>query len=328
MHPCTFGQVLSVKMIDLQTMRAILFTTLALSLTFLASCKKDDPDPAPPSTPEVDNGPRLILKFRFDSTQVRLNGQGQPEPILPAGHAAQNPRFNTMSSHYVEFAPNAWTFPGQGDVVYHAAETTAGGANAIDFNQSVNVGQNGTFLNIPLSQLSAGTYEYLRVSLAYQNYDIDFRYDATSVGGSIMDLTGTLASFIGFNTYIGTFNVGQQSVTVNDDKLQGFWAFEVDPLPAPIPTPAPTVGQAPGVTTVPNPIFLSSPIPAGSCLVTGGFATPLVITGNETEDLEIVVSLSTNQSFEWIDNGDGIFEPLAGDVVIDMGVRGLVPIVQ
>ena len=53
-----------------------------------------------------------------------------------------------------------------------------------------------------------------------------------------------------------------------------------------------------------------------------------MITGNETEDIEIVVSLSTNQSFEWIDNGDGYFEPAAGDVVVDMGIRGLIPIVQ
>lgn len=309
-------------------MRKLSLLFLAITLITFGSCKKDDPDPVPASPTAEDNGPRLILKFRFDSTQVRLNGQGQPQPNLPAGHAAQNPRFNTMSSHYVEFAPTAWTLPGLGSVVYHAPETMASGTNAIDFSQGVNVGQNGTFLNIPLSQLSAGTYEYLRVSLAYQNYTINFRYTDTQFGLGAMDLTGTLASFIGFNTYIGTFNVGQQSVVVNDDKLQGFWAFEVDPLPAPMPTPAPTVGQAPGVTTVPNPIFASSPIPAGSCLVTGGFATPLVITGNETEDIEIVVSLSTNQSFEWIDNGDGIFEPLAGDVVIDMGVRGLIPIVQ
>jgi hypothetical protein len=64
--------------------------------------------------------------------------------------------------------------------------------------------------------------------------------------------------------------------------------------------------------------------------VTGAFAAPLVITGNETEDIVITVSLSTNNSFEWQDNGDGIFEPgpPANDVVVDMGVRGMIPIVQ
>lgn len=139
-------------------------------------------------------------------------------------------------------------------------------------------------------------------------------------------MEGTIASFIGYNTYISSFTVNEQQVAVNDDKPQGFWAFEViDPI---VPT-APFVGQTlPGATTVPNPLSASSPIPAGSCLVTGEFAQPLVITGNETADVVITVSLSTNKSFEWIDNGDDIYEPAAGDLVVDMGVRGLIPIAQ
>ncbi len=292
------------------------------AFVLVVSCKKETAPAAPVPSP-VESGPRLILKFRFDSTQVRLDGQGIEQATLPVGHAAQHPRFNTMSSHYVEFAPTAWTLPGQGSVVYHAPETMAGGTNAIDFSQGVRVGEGQTFLNIPLSHLSAGTYEYLRVSLSYQNYNIDFRYTDPTFG--VYDLTGTLASFIGFNTYISTFPISQQTLTVNDDKPQGFWAFEVNnPI---IPTP-PISGQAPGAITVPNPLFASSPIPSNSCLVTGGFDTPLLITGNGTEDVVITVSLSTNNSFEWIDNGDGIYEPGAGDVVIDMGIRGLIPIVQ
>ncbi|MGV3636554.1 MAG: hypothetical protein ACO1NQ_02800, partial [Flavobacteriales bacterium] len=178
---------------------------------------------------------------------------------------------------------------------------------------------------IPLSQLPAGTYPYLRVSIGYQNFNIDFRQVLPGFGA--FDLEGTIASFIGFNTYIGTFNVDQQAVTVNDDKPQGFWAFEVSDPPVPV---APITGQAPpGATTVPNPIFASSPIPAGSCLVTGVFAEPLVITGTETEDVVVDVSISTNNSFEWIDvAGDDIFEPAAGDQVVDMGTRGMIPTVQ
>jgi hypothetical protein len=232
---------------------------------------------------------------------------------------------NSMTAHYVEFAPSPWTLPGQGAVVYHAPETTLGGDNAIDFSQAVRTGEGQTFLNIPLSQLAAGTYPYLRVSIGYQNFNIDFRHVVPSVG--TFDLQGTIASFIGYNTYIGTFIVNQQQVTVNDDKLQGFWAFEVLNPPVPI---APITGQAPpGATTVPNPLFASSPIPAGSCLVTGAFPEPLVITGSETQDVVINVSISTNNSFEWIDVvGDNIFEPAAGDQVVDMGTRGMIPTVQ
>lgn len=121
----------------------------------------------------------LVMKFRFDSTQTRLNNIGQPAAI-PAGHAAQSPRFNKMSAHYIEFAPSMLTALGTGTIVYHAPETTAGGSTAINFAQGVKAGEGETFFSIPLSQMTPGTYEWLRVSLAYQNYDIKFRYtDAT-----------------------------------------------------------------------------------------------------------------------------------------------------
>jgi len=80
---------------------------------------------------------------------------------------------------------------------------------------------------------------------------------------------------------------------------------------------------------VPNPIHAFSPVPAGSCLVTGEFETPFEITGNETEDIVIICSVSINNSFEWIDNNaNGTYEPTEGDTVIDMGVRGLIPMVE
>lgn len=301
-------------------MKLTLIAPLSLAaLVFLAGCKKDD-DAGTPSGPGTPSAPRLVLRFAFDSTQVRLNNIGQPSTV-PAGHGAQSPRFNRMSAHYVEFAPTAFTPLGSGKVVYHAPETTAGGANAIDFAQGIRVGDGGTFLSIPLSELAPGTYEWLRVSLAYQNYDVHFRVNTPIQA----DLSGTVASFIGFNTYIGSYVVHDSTVTVNDDRAQGYWAFEVIDPPYPVPVSS---GQAAG-TTVPNPISATSPIPAGSCVVTGAFAQPLTITGNETGDVIITVSLSTNKSFEWTEtDGDNVWEPLEGETVTDMGIRGLIPRVE
>ena len=83
---------------------------------------------------------------------------------------------------------------------------------------------------------------------------------------------------------------------------------------------------------MPNPIFATSPVPQGSCLVTGQFATPLVVTGTETSDITIIVSLSTNKSFEWeeVSGGAATFDldpatPANSDRVVDMGIRGLIP---
>lgn len=296
-------------------MKRFLLFLLPLAPLVFTACEKDGTDEPEPVV--VDDGPRLILKFKFDSTQARLNAFGLPSNV-PAGHAAQSPRFNRMSAHYVEFAPTAFTALGGGDVVYHAPETTAGGGTAIDFDQSVEVGDGGVFLDIPLSDLDTGTYAWLRVSLAYQNYDINF-----SAFGA--PLQGTVASFIGYNTYIGSYFIQDSVVHVDGDRLQGYWGFEVNDPPFGV---AVFTGQAPG-TTVVNPLFATSPIPAGSCVVTGQFASSLHITGAETEDVTIVVSLSTNDSFEWVEHGaNTIYEPLQGDTVVDMGIRGMIPLVQ
>ncbi|WP_333599604.1 hypothetical protein [Flavobacterium sp.] len=258
--------------------------------------------------------PMLIIKFKFDPNQARLNNLGQPAAVA-AGNAAQSPIFNTISSHYVEMAPTATTQLGNGTILYHAPETTAGGTNAIDFSKAKIVAEGETFLKIPLKDVLAGTYQWMRVSLSYQNYQIAVR------ASNGTDYTGNLASFVGFNTYITTFNIGNYPFTVNANRAQGYWAFGLNGFNYS------NSGQAAaGATTVPNPISSTSPIPAGSCVVTGKFANDLVIDGTETNDVVITLSLSINNSFEWHEvNADGKYEPSAGENVVDMGLRGLVP---
>lgn len=90
-------------------------------------------------------------------------------------------------------------------------------------------------------------------------------------------------------------------------------------------------GQAPaGATTVVNPLFNTSPIPAGSCVVTAAFANgKLKITGSETKDIVVECSFSTNKSVEWKDlNPNGKWEPLKGETLVDMGIRGLIPTIK
>ena len=292
-------------------MKNILLTAILISISaLLFSCKKDKMEETQAST---EAEPRLIFKFKFDSTQVRLDNLGNPS-TLPSGHGAQSPHFNKMSAHYIEMTPNQYTGLGAGTILYHAPETNAGGSLAIDFSQSNPVGDNETFFSIPLKNVTEGTYEWLRVSLAYQNYDIALRYNWNGIN---LDMNGTIASFIGYKTYLSNLQVKDSTIAINSNKEQGFWAFET--------IYNTSQGQSPqGATTVPNPLFLTSPIPQGSCLVTGDFETPLSITGNETEDIVVTVSLSTNNSFEWIENSTpGFFEPAAGDVVVDMGIRGM-----
>jgi len=292
-----------------------IFTLIMFGAAFLwTGCNRNDDD----TTEPLPEGPRLIFRFAFDPEQARLNNIGLPS-ALPIGHAAQDPSFNAISAHYFEMTPSAFTPLGAGEVLYHAPETDAGGAMAINFSKAIIRGENENYIAVPLSSVTPGSYEYMRVSLAYQNYDIQVRESG-------FDFTGTIASFVGFNTYIGTYSINQEPVTVNANRLQGYWGFEANVFGSPVVL----TGQAPaGATTVPNPIWNSSPIPAGSCVVTGPFASPLVITGNETEDIIVTLSLSTNQSFEWVEvTEDGLYEPAIGEQVVDMGLRGLIPTVN
>jgi hypothetical protein len=297
----------------------IIITLVVASIFVLISCSKDEIEPRnqEPATPQEA---RLIFQFNFDSTLARLDNFGNPSTI-PVGHSAQSPRFKKMSAHYIEFAADSTTQLGNGEIIYKGAETSIGGSPAVDFGQAIIKSGNIAFLSKPLSQVAAGTYKWLRVSLTYQKYEIDFLASGNQY-------TGTLASFVGFNTYITNYIINTQNVNVYANKSQGYWGFETIILS----TPFVYEGQAAG-TTVPNPISGSSPIPAGSCVVTGSFPTPLTITGNETKDIIVTLNLSTNKSFEWRDlNNDGFFEPSdgvnPGDTVVDMGLRGLFPTYQ
>ena len=281
------------------------FNLLFIALfTLVVSCGDDD-------SPSETNELRLIIKLNFDANQQRLDNLGQPATI-PNGNAAQTPIVQKMSANYIEFAPTATTLLEQGEIIYKGAETNAGGAMAIDFQQSILAGDDDVFLSIPLNEVATGSYEWVRVSLAYQEGNIV----VLNNGSEIM---GTLASFVGYNNYITSFDLNGSDITVNDDVLQGFWAFEALAFT--------TQGQPPeGATTVPNPLFATSPVPDGSCVVTGQFSNAFTITGNETEDVTVTLSFSVNNSFEWTEvNADGKYEPTAGEQVVDMGLRGLVP---
>lgn len=284
--------------------RIVGFFLILVSVFSFFSCEDED---------DTVNEPYLIVKFKFDPNQVRLNNLGQPAAI-PTGHAAQSPDFSKISAHYFELAPNAYTQLTQGTVLYHADETTQGGSVAIDFSKAVIVGEGEAFLRIPLSQVAQGNYEYVRVSLAYQEYNISVRNNGA-------DYQGKLASFVGYNNYITTQTLGNNSFPVNGNRQQGYWAFALNDVPYA------TSGQSPaGATTVPNPIASTSPIPAGSCVVTGKFAQNLIINGSETRDVVLTLSLSTNNSFEWQEvTTDGKYEPSIGENVVDMGLRGLIP---
>ncbi len=189
-------------------------TLLCMVAVMLFACKKNETG---------NSTAKLVFKFKFDSTQVRLNNIGQPAGIAP-GNAAQSGIMNKMSAHYIELAPGALTALGKGAILYHAAETMAGGSNAIDFEKAPQAGNGEIFYEIPINKIPVGEYEWLRISLAYQNGNVKIRVDTTISGIALnQDLNATLASFIGYKTYIKSFKIKDQTVTVNGKRTQVFW---------------------------------------------------------------------------------------------------------
>lgn len=306
-------------------MKQLPFLMLFFIISTIFACNSASDDQV------VPDGPKLRFQFQFDENQPRLGNLGTPASI-PAGNAAQTPDFHLLSVHVIDLTPNRFTPYGDGFLAYKGAETTKGGANAIDFDEAIIEAEENIFREIPLSDVPAGTYEFTRVSVAYQSYDVKFNINNVPAVGNLTDQTATVASFLGFNNYVSEIQIKDETLQVNDDKLQGFWAFETSLTEPWQDFNDLYSGEAPaGATTVVNPLAGDSDIPAGSCVVTGEFAEPLIITGEETDDILVTLSFSINNSFEWKDkDGNGQFDfyaddPSKNDQVVDMGLRGLEP---
>lgn len=223
-----------------------------------------------------------------------------------------------MSVHYIELAPNQWTQLGEGEIVYKGKETNKGNSEAVNFDKVIKAGQGENLFIIELKDLTPGTYEWLRVSVTYQKYTIDIVEEHGENGMAELNLS----YFVGFNTYISDHAVNDSSISIDDDKSQGFWMAELNLFDGDYTWVG--QGQSEGTTVVnPNP---DSPVPSGSCVVTGKFSEPLIITGNETEGITVNLAFSTNNSFEWKEIvKDGKWNPDIGENVVDMGSRGLHP---
>lgn len=284
---------------------------------------------------ETSTEPYLIFKMKLDPNQARLDNFGNPA-AMPSGHAGQNPTNFSISAHYLELAQGALTPLGGGSVLFLADEVTQGTEKGIDFDKNTKVKDGEVFYKVKLKDVTPGDYEYIRVSLAYQNYDVKFYIDTTiTVGGTNypiqQEFPCNVGSFVGYNTYINSYQLKNQSVTVNGFRKQGYWGAESYGTIYGYPFDQVNTGQSPpGSTTVVNPLFATSPIPAGSCVATGKIVPgKLSITGKETKDVTVEVSLSINKSFEWNEVvADGKWEPAKGENVVDMGIRGLIPTIK
>lgn len=295
------------------------------------------------SCTKTDNGEvseaKLILRFKFDSTQQRLNSRGELSYLAPE-HAARSPVINSMAVHYIELSPDASTPLGQGSVIYKGGETDIVGARAIDYEQAAFFGNYEVFFAIPLKNFPAGEYEWLRLEPTAMSGSVPCHIDTTitvttdTSSNTItidQDFFGNFTGLTGYNTYIRDILFPAGLLTIEDNRKQGFWGFETTIGAEGFSEIYTDSAQSPGGSlTVVNPLHATSPLPEGSGVITAAFVPgKLIVTGKETENIIVEVSLSTNQSFEWkeiVNNGK--WDPLEGEPVIDMGIRGMIPTIK
>jgi hypothetical protein len=303
-----------------------LIFSLLIGVT-LWSCSTEQSAGSP--EPEVA---RLNITFIMDADAERLDNLGNPVAV-PEGNAAQNPDFDILGLHFIGLYPDKFTPYDEGVTITSTATTGSGGELAIDFDSELFFNEEINTLSVPLSYVAAGSYEYIRASVGYQKYTIAYNLEGAETEipdwpegvDDNIDVDGIVASFLGYNTYIGNYVIKDQAVPVNGNKVQGYFGLETKGNIEGFVFAQVTQGEAPR-TTVPNPISETSPVPEGSCVVTGQFPSALVIPPNATEDINIEVVISINNSFEWEDaNGNGKYEPLLGENVVDMGTRGVFP---
>ena len=282
--------------------------TIVLGIIFLCNMSCEDEKPI------SLKGPNLLVRLKFDGGGERLDNIGN-NAIIPPGNAAVTPLVKGVALHYIELLSTANTPHGYGNIIYQGAETDLGGSNAIDFSKCNLEEMDGdVYLSIPIDEITPGSYRYPRVMLAYQNVEVPIIFNGAM-------LQARFAGFLGYNTFISDFRIQDELITVNDDKLQGYWAMEVNYLGF----STAFTGQVPAyVISSPNPLYATSPIPLSSCFLTAELSSPLVITGNETDDITLELTFSTNQSFEWKEiNLDGKFDPNLGELPMDVAFRGL-----
>jgi hypothetical protein len=293
---------------------------MAFAVVGLLGCKKE---------------PERMLHFiiKFDPLQEKLGNNGLPT-TLKTGVASQTPFINSIGFNGIELVQNDFIKYGQGVPVFTTPKTTAGGEKAIDYQQVKSAKEGETLISIPLKNIAAGTYNWIRTSVAYQNFDVQFNLFNVPFAGNFLEERGSFASFMMANNYITSYKVWDKTDSINGNKKQGYWCLETKLSPAYKPYNRMFNGQsAAGNITSPNPLLQTAPTPLENTVLTGRFDIPLSISGSETADVTVTLTFSNNKSFEWEEtinrNGKWDFnlQPVTGqpsvERVVDMGLRSL-----
>jgi hypothetical protein len=275
----------------------------SILLLQIISCRKKT-DESPDKYPHYSI---LKINFKLDSLQERLDNYGNISSV-PAAHGSMSPQNPKMRIGFVELLTDSGIQPGDGARIFGTGEVIASNDTGYQCCQGF-LDENQTYQYLLPEVDNPIRYYGIRIYFSYQHFDVNYTINDIQYSGSV-------AAFLAKKSITYYFEVKDSVYTQYSLKQNGEWYFEVD-------TPGYGIVQhGTAFTASPNVLFQSVPTEANSCVVTCPISPVLIMDYPMSKT--ITISISTNHSFEWVENSTpGIFEPFDGDSIYDIGIRGV-----
>lgn len=295
------------------------FIALCLFLLCFWGCKKEE-------------DPKIIVSWQQDPFQERLDNNGRPAPVA-SSNLSLSPKLNTIAVEHIELLTSEPTRLFSGATLYSANNKQTVNDTTVSIDKLVFTGQGTPLSTSSLRSLQGKTFQWICVWLAHQSFDVRFNLNNVPNIGTITDEGGTFNAFLAANTFISRYKVITKEDVVNDYRPRGYWFFETNLRAAFASYNTFYRGQlAPLSVTAVNPLAASMVTPRRSSIFIARLEKPMTITGEEKNDVNITLTFSTNQAFEWRDNNrngrwDIDAQNIQNEPVINFGLRGMKAVV-
>lgn len=266
--------------------------------TFFQSCDRSNEEEMPDGRYGYIAGLNLVLNI--DTAGVYLDSCNNPA-VLVTGHGAQSPVLNYALIEKVELFEDPATAYGHG---YEF------GKNYSSVYQTIH--NNTETLDLSCRRgATQVTFHWIRIYIGYQNYKVKCR-----IGSQPAEYN--LLSFLhDYQAYHQVLPIQDSTISLDSVKYKGEWFLEADSAGSGMVLEGISKNE-----TAPDPFCATSPpLSQNLYVLTCPIPSGLVFYKNETKTLH--VSISMKNCFEWIEHSDpAYFEPLDGDTIFDIGLRG------
>ncbi len=279
-----------------------------------------------------DDDPQIQVFWQQDPFQERLDNEGRVSPVS-SSNLSLSPKLNSIAVEHIELLPSEPTRLFSGATLYSVNNKQTINDTTVSSDRLIFTPSDKPLSTSFLKPLQGKTFEWVCVWLAYQNFDVRFNLNNVPNIGTLTDESSTFSTFLAAKTFISRHKVITKEDIVNDFRLKGYWVFETNLRAAFAAYNGVYRGQlSPTTVTAVNPLSASVTTPRYSSVFIARLDKPITITGDEKKDINITLTFSTNQAFEWRDNNrngrwDIDAQNIHNEPIINFGLRGMKAVV-